>query len=477
MAPRGARAQTPPTVASAEPVASASLVDIVNRRNEVVRVGADYVLRAGEEAGEVAVVLGGATIEGQVHGDAVVVLGPASIASSAVIDGSLIVVGGDVKVMKGAVVNGAFIVIGGGLDQPDGFSPGDEQIHLGLPGLGGRIRAALPWVTRGLLWGRPIVPSLPWIWTVVAALFVAYLVLNLAFERPIRACAERLEEKPLSALVAGALVVLLIGPVSLLLMLSIVGVAVVPFLLCAVFVAGILGKIAVARWSGRSILHQDLPDSRFQSARSFAIGFAAIIVAYMIPVLGFSVFALVSLLGLGAAALSFVAGYRRENPAPDPATARPWRAAPPSEPDGGTAVFKEAPAVFAGGEAVSFPRARFRDRLAAFVLDVILVLIVRSFLASDRFGVTILLLLVYHIGFWAWKGTTVGGIICQLRVVRVDGSPLRFVDALVRGLSSIFSLVVAGIGCLWILRDAERQSWHDKIAGTYVVKVPRNYPL
>jgi uncharacterized RDD family membrane protein YckC len=71
----------------------------------------------------------------------------------------------------------------------------------------------------------------------------------------------------------------------------------------------------------------------------------------------------------------------------------------------------------------------------------------------------------------------VGGIICQLRVVRVDGSRLTFADALVRALSSIFSLAVLALGVLWILRDPERQAWHDKIAGTFVVKVPRNYPL
>ena len=62
-------------------------------------------------------------------------------------------------------------------------------------------------------------------------------------------------------------------------------------------------------------------------------------------------------------------------------------------------------------------------------------------------------------------------------MVRVDGAPLRFIDALVRGLSSIFSLAVLGLGALWILKDPERQAWHDKIAGTYVVKVPRNWPL
>jgi len=131
-------------------------------------------------------------------------------------------------------------------------------------------------------------------------------------------------------------------------------------------------------------------------------------------------------------------------------------------------------------DLASFPRAAFRDRLAAFVLDLILVVIAYRVLddfARLRDGAFFLMLLVYHIGFWTWKGTTVGGIICQLRVVRVDGAPLTFADALVRGLSSIFSLAVVGLGCLWILRDAERQAWHDRIAGTYVVKVPRNWPL
>jgi len=109
---------------------------------------------------------------------------------------------------------------------------------------------------------------------------------------------------------------------------------------------------------------------------------------------------------------------------------------------------------------------------------VILVVIAHQLLdLTRRDSAIFLLLLGYHIGFWTWKGTTVGGIICQLRVVRVDGAPLRFADALVRGLSSIFSLAVLGLGGLWILKDPERQAWHDKIAGTYVVKVPRNWPL
>jgi uncharacterized RDD family membrane protein YckC len=38
-------------------------------------------------------------------------------------------------------------------------------------------------------------------------------------------------------------------------------------------------------------------------------------------------------------------------------------------------------------------------------------------------------------------------------------------------------MAALGLGGLWILRDPERQAWHDRIAGTYVVKVPRNWPI
>jgi uncharacterized RDD family membrane protein YckC len=48
---------------------------------------------------------------------------------------------------------------------------------------------------------------------------------------------------------------------------------------------------------------------------------------------------------------------------------------------------------------------------------------------------------------------------------------------MVRGFSGILSLAVVGLGGLWILWDPDRQGWHDRIAGTYVVKVPRDFPF
>jgi uncharacterized RDD family membrane protein YckC len=49
--------------------------------------------------------------------------------------------------------------------------------------------------------------------------------------------------------------------------------------------------------------------------------------------------------------------------------------------------------------------------------------------------------------------------------------------ALVRGLSAFLSLVVFGLGFIWVAFDDAKQSWHDKVAGTTIVKVPKGTPL
>ena len=67
--------------------------------------------------------------------------------------------------------------------------------------------------------------------------------------------------------------------------------------------------------------------------------------------------------------------------------------------------------------------------------------------------------------------------VCNLKVVRLDGRPMDVGVALVRALGSIFSFLALGIGFFWAGWSSERQSWHDKIAGTTIVKVPKGIPL
>jgi uncharacterized RDD family membrane protein YckC len=473
----------------------------------VVRIGQSYNLKDGEVARDVTVIFGDAYIDGRVDRDVVVVLGSAHLASTAVIDGSLVVVGGGIQAVEGAKVREDLFVGGGGLDAPVGFAPGGHYVAIGSSALGGTFRELVPWLTHGLLFGRPIVPWLPWVWGIAGMFFLLNLLLHVVFDAPVKAAAITLRATPLSAFMSGLLVMLLIGPVCLLLMVSVIGLAVVPFVMCALLIAAVLGKIAVARWIGMSVVHQDDLDNRSQAMRSFLIGSALMCLAYVIPIVGFVTWAMVGVFGLGASTLAFFSAYRREHPRPPrkvriaPPDAAPPSAPPPSPAEGPSegaspsvayaiampaaeeplysAVVAEAAPAAAASDLIALPRAAFVERLAAFALDAILIMIVVQVLdvRHEEARMGFLLALAYHVTFWTMKGTTLGGIICQLRLVRTDGSRVGFPEALVRGLTGIFSLMVLGIGFLWILRDPEKQAWHDRVAGTYVVKVPRNWPI
>jgi len=85
--------------------------------------------------------------------------------------------------------------------------------------------------------------------------------------------------------------------------------------------------------------------------------------------------------------------------------------------------------------------------------------------------------IAYFAGMWAWKGTTVGGIVLNLQVVREDGQPLNFLVAFVRSLAAVFSILILFLGFFWIGWDRQKQGWHDKIAGTVVVRLPKPISL
>jgi len=67
-------------------------------------------------------------------------------------------------------------------------------------------------------------------------------------------------------------------------------------------------------------------------------------------------------------------------------------------------------------------------------------------------------------------GQSFGKRFIGLRLVCVDGGPVSYGTAFVRLLGSLLSLLVFGYGYLRILWDDDRRGWHDKLAGTLVVK-------
>jgi uncharacterized RDD family membrane protein YckC len=128
----------------------------------------------------------------------------------------------------------------------------------------------------------------------------------------------------------------------------------------------------------------------------------------------------------------------------------------------------------AGAQTVYMERVGFWRRFWASVLDLILV----GTATVHMFGPFFIIIFgAYFVAMWTWKGTTIGGIVLGLKLVRTDGNPVTFPVALVRSLSSMFSALIFFLGFFWAAWDRDRQSWHDKIAGTVVVRVPKGFSL
>lgn len=130
-----------------------------------------------------------------------------------------------------------------------------------------------------------------------------------------------------------------------------------------------------------------------------------------------------------------------------------------------------------------YKKGSFGDRLFAFILDQILILIVVAILLvitntlganisiENYDGISGLLFILYSTLFVWRTGATIGKRLLKLKIVDREYQPVGFWRALLReSLGKIISSFI-NLGYLWVLIDKRKQSWHDKIAQTLVVKL------
>jgi uncharacterized RDD family membrane protein YckC len=127
------------------------------------------------------------------------------------------------------------------------------------------------------------------------------------------------------------------------------------------------------------------------------------------------------------------------------------------------------------------PKAGFWIRFLAILIDSILLAIVSgavgailSLNTNGRSGLSVLVGLAYYVFFWSksspWPGQTIGSKLLNIRVIKTDGSDLEISQALIRYVGFFIAAIVLLIGLIWAAFDPNKQGWHDKIAGTYVIK-------
>jgi uncharacterized RDD family membrane protein YckC len=433
---------------------------------DAVIVGNDFVLKEDEVAADVVVVFGNATIKGRVSGDLVVIAGSTKVLGT--VEGDLVNILGSATLGPDAKMRRDVVVVGGTLTREPGATIGGTPTVVSTLGIFPNFEWLKSYAVHGIMFARPIAPQVGWVWVVVGICLLIYLLIAILFPRPIQACVDTLEKRPIGSFFMGILLFVLLAPLTFLLAVSIVGIPVIPFLFCAMIVAFLFGKVSVYRFAGTQVGRQFNLATLQLPLVAFLIGALIFCLLYMIPVLGFLVWCAIIPFGMGAAALAAFGGLRREGNGRRAVGAVAATASVPVASDPPLMPGAVAPADF-----ISMPRAGFWLRTCATVLDVLLFVFVLIVTGPKA----LLLWLVYHVAMWAWKGTTVGGIVVGIKLVRLDGRPVDVGVALVRAAASIFSALVLGLGFFWAGWDRGKQSWHDKIAGTVIVTVPKGMPL
>jgi uncharacterized RDD family membrane protein YckC len=471
-----------------------------NRRGERVRIGVDQQIGPDQKVREFVTILGNSDLAGETESDMVTIFGNAkmtgkvghdmvTVFGDAEVDGpvnhDLTVVFGNLKLGPKAAVEHDCVVVFGKLNGDVSAVPQRQVIEF-LPwfsSLGKYIRS-------GPLLGRLLPPKSGLAWIVVALHFVLYFLIAVILPKPTGAAVKRLDENFFLSFGVGLLIMILLAPVMILLTVTVVGLILVPVIVLADIALAVLGKTSTLEFIGRQVLQRFRSDANEYRILSFLIGFLIVTVIYMIPILGLLVWLILRPLALGAAVLAVFGTIKKNgngSPVPGiPVCSTPGTIPPPIPPAPGTAdpisggvppgTMPLAAAAVATDPAVTvLPRAGFWIRTAATALDFVLLFWLIPL--SHRFLFFLLIWIAYHIAMWTWKGTTIGGIICRIKLVRADGRSVDVGVAVVRALSAVFSAVGLLLGFFWAGWTRTRQSWHDLIADTVIVRVPRAISL
>jgi hypothetical protein len=345
----------------------------------------------GKSGGEAVAVLGDMTVNGEVGGEVVTVLGDVTLGETAIIHGDLITIGGHLNRAAGAVVNGNV-----------------QEINI----FGGHDMAWLKdWVHNCLLWGRPLAfgSNLGWAWSIAIGVLVAYILIALLFPRAVEKCAETLEQRPGYSLLAVLLSVLITPVLTILLILTGVGIILIPFVFAALFFGSIFGKVVMNAWLGRRFTKYFGEGPLKHVAVSTLIGGVIILVLYTVPFLGFLLMKGLGMLGLGVVAYTLILTMKSERAA-SLKTAQATAAA--SAAVGITPVAPVSDQVDTGATVVppilpftTLPRAGFWIRIAASAIDAVIIGVVASVTHTSE--IFLLLYAVYCVVLWALKGTTI----------------------------------------------------------------------
>jgi hypothetical protein len=234
---------------------------------------------------------------GSQSGDRTYLFHDVTIPPGQVVNGDLNVIFGNAVVQ--GTVRGDLNVVGGTCDYSSGEVDGDVNC-VQTASLG----AVAPWV-GSYVGGLPFAQQTHRLSLTLAANLIVFFMF-LLFPLRMRLALARLETHPALSAVVGTLAFVAVVPLAILLLLSIVGIPMIVLEVAAMFAGVWIGQGAIALLVGRRLSELVWPSTTPSPLAALILGLVVVSAAEIVPLVGWAVTALISLVGLGAAILGFV---------------------------------------------------------------------------------------------------------------------------------------------------------------------------
>lgn len=239
----------------------------------IIKIGSDVHIEKDMRVEDAVAVGGSVYVDGIVDGDAVAVGGTIHLGEEAIIHGDAVTIGGDIDQAEGSMIYGDIVDVG---------TFNFKNIFEGKHFFGGY---------RGIPKFFTIIPLI--------GLFALVLLLSVLIPTELGTVASNIKNEPIIMFLWGMLGVILIVPLAVMLAISIIGIALIPLEVLAVFLASLIGYIAVAIMIGKKLL-KALNNDNPSVALSAILGILILWLVGLIPIFGSIVKVIAWIIGFGA---------------------------------------------------------------------------------------------------------------------------------------------------------------------------------
>jgi hypothetical protein len=248
--------------------------------NNIIKIGGDVTIEAQQKVNNIVVVGGQITINGLVEGNVIAAVGSIVLTNKAVVRGNVVCVDGVVAKGNGSQVYG-------------------DITEINSSNISGAIVSAL----SGDWEGWPLIINFIYL-CFFAAIFIIALLMAILIPRPLIAIANMIQNNKTKSFFWGLFATLAIPPFFFLLIISIIGITLIPLIFAALLLAFVLGFIGVSALIGNFILTKIFRKHKKSLVQETVLGLILLWSIGWLPYIGWIVKVIAITFGLGGVLLS-----------------------------------------------------------------------------------------------------------------------------------------------------------------------------